>query len=121
MTGAQEFVPLLLNAVNQGHLTLNEVAKHVAEQPARTFGIYPRKGTIQVGSDADFTIVDMDRRVTFRHEDMLTRSGHTSWVGMSAQGMAVYGIVRGRVVMQDGTVTGEPGQGRFMPGTAARG
>jgi dihydroorotase len=120
MTGAQEFVPLLLNAVNEGHLTLHQVAKHVAEQPARTFGIYPRKGAIQVGTDADFTIVDMNRTVTFRHDDMHTRSGHTSWVGMTAKGMAVWGIVRGSVVMQDGRVVGEPGYGRFMPGTAAR-
>lgn len=119
MTGAQEFVPLMLNAVNEGHMTLQQVALHAAEQPARTFGIYPEKGVIQVGSDADFTIADMVREITFRHEDMLTKSAHTSWVGMRAKGMAVWGIVRGNVVMQDGVVKSEPGSGRFVPGTAA--
>ncbi len=120
MTGAQEFVPLLLNAVNEGKLTLHQVARHVAEQPARTFGIYPRKGVIQIGSDADFTIVDMARRVSFRHEDMLSKCGHTSWIGMEAQGAAVWGILRGQVIMQDGVVKSSPGTGRFVPGTAAK-
>jgi dihydroorotase-like cyclic amidohydrolase len=119
MTGAQEFVPLLMNAVNEGRLSLNQVARHVAEQPARTFGIFPRKGIVQVGSDADLTIVDMNRSVTFRHEDMLTRSGHSSWVGMTAKGCAAWSVVRGSVVMQDGKVLSEPGFGKFTPGTAA--
>ena len=74
MTGAQEFVPLMMNAVNQGKLTLNQIARKAAEQPARTFGIYPKKGVIQVGSDADFTIIDMTREGEFRHEDMLSKS-----------------------------------------------
>ena len=60
------------------------------------------------------------RDFTFRHEDMLTRSGHTSWVGMSARGCAAWSVVRGSVVMQDGKVMSEPGFGRFTPGTAAK-
>lgn len=119
MTGAQEFVPLLLNAVNEGRLNLHQVADHAAERPARTFGLFPRKGVIQVGADADLTIVDMTRKVEFRHEDMLSRAGHTSWVGMRAVGAAAWGIVRGAVVMQDGKVLSEPGYGSFTPGTAA--
>jgi len=119
MTGAQEFIPLMINAVNEGKLTLNQVAQKAAEAPARTFGIYPKKGVIQVGSDADFTILDMTREGEFRHEDMLTKSAHTSWVGMRTKGAATYGIVRGTVVMQDGKVVGAPGYGKFTPGTAA--
>src|SRR3546814_8410544 len=78
MTGAQEFVPLLLNAVNEGRLTLHQVADHAAERPARTFGMFPRKGVVQIGADADLTVVDMNRKVEFRHEDMLSKAGHTS-------------------------------------------
>src|SRR3546814_2209691 len=88
MTGAQEFVPLLLNAVNEGRLTLHQVADHAAERPARTFGMFPRKGVVQIGADADLTVVDMNRKVEFRHEDMLSKAGHTSWVGMKAKGAA---------------------------------
>jgi dihydroorotase len=120
MTGAQEFIPLMINAVNEGKLTLNQVAQKAAEAPARTFGIYPKKGVIQVGSDADFTIIDMTREGEFRHEDMLSKSAHTSWVGMRTKGAATYGIVRGTTVMRDGKVVGSPGYGQFTPGTAAR-
>ena len=119
MTGAQEFVPLLMDAVNKGRLTLNDVARFTAEQPARIFGLFPRKGAIQVGSDADFTIVDMHREIVFRHADMLTKSAHTSWEGMRAKGAPVWTIVRGGIVMRDGKVVGEPGHGRFTPGTGA--
>lgn len=80
--------------------------------------VFPLR-VIQGGSDADFTIVDMYEVGTFRHEDMLSRTGHTSWVGMSTTGAATYGVVRGRIVMKHGQVTGEQGYGRFTPGTAA--
>lgn len=120
MTGAQEFVPMMLNAVNEGRLTLNQIAKLAAEAPARRFGIFPRKGVTQVGSDADFSIVDMKREVLFTKADMLTKSGHTSWEGMRAKGAATHTIVRGKVVAKDGKIVGEQGYGRFVPGTAAR-
>lgn len=119
MTGAQEFVPIMLDCVNKGHLSLHDVARMTAEKPARTYGIYPRKGVIQVGSDADFTIVDMTRKGVFRDEDMLSRTGMTSWVGMGTTGAPTHTIVRGRVVMQDGKVVGDAGYGRFTPGTAS--
>lgn len=118
MTGAQEFVPMMLDCVHKGRLTLHDVARLAAEQPARTYGIYPQKGVIQVGADADFTVVDMARDVVFTAADMLSRCGHTSWEGMRAQGVATYGIVRGAVVMRDGKVVGKHGHGRFTPGTA---
>ena len=73
-----------------------------------------------MGPLAGFTILDLTREGEFRHEDMLTRSAHTSWVGMRTKGAATYGIVRGTVVMQDGKVVGSPGYGQFTPGTAAR-
>lgn len=119
MTGAQEFVPMMLNAVNEGRLTLNQIAQLTAEAPARRFGIYPRKGVIQPGADADFSIVDMKREVVFTKADMLTKAGHTSWEGMKCRGMAAYTIVRGTVVAKDNAIVGEAGYGRFIPGTAA--
>ena len=111
---------MMLNSVNQGRLTLNQIAKLTAEAPARRFGIYPRKGVTQVGADADFSIVDMNREVIFTKADMLTKSGHTSWEGMRAKGMATHTIVRGQVVAKDGKIVGEQGYGKFVPGTAAR-
>ena len=120
MTGAQEFVPMMLDAVNKGKLSLNDVARLASEQPARIFNQYPTKGAIQIGSDADLTIVDMRKEILFRHEDMHSRSAHSSWVGMRAKGVPTHTIVRGEVVMQNGQIVGKPGFGRFVPGPAAR-
>jgi dihydroorotase (multifunctional complex type) len=119
ITGAQEFIPLLLTEVNKGRLTLEDVVRFCAENPAKTFGQFPRKGVVQVGADADFTIVDMNRRQVLTAKDMHSKAGHTSWEGVEVTAMPVYTIVRGKAVMADGKVVGEPGHGRFHPGIAA--
>lgn len=119
ITGAQEFIPLVLNAVNQGRLTLTDVARLCAEAPARRFGQYPQKGAISVGADADLSIVDMRRPGRFRREEMASRSGHTSWEGVEVSAMPVYTIVRGTTVMEYGKVVGKPGYGRMMKGRGA--
>lgn len=119
ITGAQEFVPLMLNAVNEGKLSLGEIARFCALQPAQRFGLYPRKGALELGADADLTVVDLKKETTFRKEDMHTRSGHTSWEGMKVRGMPIHTIVRGEVVMDHGRIVSEPGFGRFTPGIMA--
>jgi dihydroorotase (multifunctional complex type) len=120
VTGAQEFIPLVLDAVNAGRLTLNDVARLCAEAPAKRFGQFPRKGRIQPGADADFTIVDMKVEQTFDVKDMHTKAGYTAWEGISTKGMPVFTIVRGETVMDHGRIVGKPGHGKFCPGTAAR-
>lgn len=114
ITGAQESVPLILTAVNQGHLTLQDVVRLCAENPAKAFGIHPRKGVIRPGADADFTIVDMSARGVFRDEDAASKVGYTSWEGMAFHGQAKYTIVRGNVVMSNGQVVGKPGFGQMV-------
>ncbi|VVD92111.1 MULTISPECIES: dihydroorotase [Pandoraea] len=119
ITGAQEFIPLVLNAVNEGKLTLQDVARLCAEAPAKRFGQYPKKGRIQCGADADFTIVDMAQAQTFTVADMHTKAGYTAWEGIRTTGMPVYTIVRGETVMDHGKIVGTPGHGQFHPGTGA--
>lgn len=119
-TGAQEFIPLVLNAVNEGRLSLQDVARLCAEAPAKRFGQYPKKGRIQTGADADFTIVDMKADNTFKVADMHTRAGYTSWEGIKTKGMPVYTIVRGSTIMDHGAIVGVPGYGKFHPGSAVR-
>ncbi|VVD87797.1 L-hydantoinase [Pandoraea iniqua] len=119
ITGAQEFIPLVLNAVNEGKLTLQDVARLCAEAPAKRFGQYPKKGRIQCGADADFTIVDMAQTQTFTVADMHTKAGYTAWEGIRTTGMPVYTIVRGETVMDHGKIVGTPGHGQFHPGTGA--
>ncbi|WP_322881718.1 dihydroorotase [Pandoraea sputorum] len=119
ITGAQEFIPLVLNAVNAGKLTLQDVARLCAEAPAKRFGQYPKKGRIQCGADADFTIVDMKQEQTFTVADMHTKAGYTAWEGIHTTGMPVYTIVRGETVMDHGKIVGTPGHGQFHPGIGA--
>ncbi|MFJ9533233.1 dihydroorotase family protein [Herbaspirillum sp. NPDC101396] len=119
ITGAQEFIPLVLNAVNDGKLGLNDVARLCAEAPAKRFGQFPKKGRIQVGADADFTIVDMQKKQTFTVGDMHTKAGYTTWEGIGTKGMPVFTIVRGVTVMDHGKIVGVPGHGQFHPGIAA--
>ena len=120
ITGAQEFIPLVLTAVNAGRLTLTDVVRLCAEAPAKRFGQYPAKGRIAVGADGDFTIVDMRREAVLTRGDMATRSGHTSWEGVPVTAMPVDTVVRGRPVMEMGKITGTPGYGRIMTGRGAR-
>ncbi|MEM5787252.1 MAG: amidohydrolase family protein [Syntrophobacteraceae bacterium] len=116
ITGAQEFIPLMLTGVNADRLTLEDLTRFCSENPSKIFGLYPRKGAIQVGSDADFTIVDMNRKKTLTARDMHSKTGFTSWEGIEVTGMPVYTIVRGNVVMKFGEILVEPGFGEFVPG-----
>ncbi len=118
--GIQEFLPLMLNEVNRGRLTLEKLVTVTAETPARIFGIYPRKGTIQVGSDADFTLVDMEQEMTLSSEKSYSRSGWTAFDGVRVKGVPTHTIVRGHVIYENGKVTGAPGIGNFVPGACYR-
>jgi len=118
ITGAQEFIPLMLDQVNSGTLKLEDLARFCSENPAKVFGIYPRKGTIEVDADADFTIVDMGKKGVLTGKEMYSKTGFTSWEGTGVSGMPVYTLVRGHVIMKDGKIVAEPGIGRFVPGIA---
>lgn len=119
-TGVQEFVPLMLTQINEGRLTLAVLVRLASENPAKIFGVYPRKGCIAVGSDADFTIVDLNAKQVLRDVDMRSKTGFTVWDGFEVTGMPRYTIVRGAVVMAHGKLSGKPGYGRFTKGVAAR-
>jgi dihydroorotase len=110
----QDYLKLFLTAVNEGKLTLDKLVRITSYNPARIFGLYPRKGIIQPGSDADIVIVDMDREETITNETTYTKVGWTPYHGRKVKGAPVYTILRGKVVMQDGKVVGKPGDGAFV-------
>jgi len=112
-TGVETSVPLMLTQVNEGRLSINSYVKLASENPARLFNLYPRKGTIQVGSDADFTIVDMEREGVIQSEKLHSKTKITPFDGWRVKGLPIYTIVRGRIVMKDGEVIGKP-QGEFI-------
>jgi allantoinase len=115
VSGIQATLAVLLSeGVHARGLTMERVADLTATAPARLFGLYPRKGGIQVGADADFAFVDPGRTWTFGAAQLQTRSGISPYVGRAFRGAVVRTIVRGRTVFVDGQVVGEPGWGRLV-------
>jgi dihydroorotase-like cyclic amidohydrolase len=105
---------LLTGGVHARGLSLERVADLTATAPARLFGLYPQKGSIAIGADADFALVDTQRTWTFRPEHLQTRSGISPYLGRTFRGAAVRTIVRGRTVFADGEIVGDAGWGRLV-------
>ena len=120
MIGAQEFIPMMLNEVNKGSLSLERLVYLTSEHPARIFGIYPKKGAILPGSDADMTIVDMGLRKVLTARDSYSKSGWTTFEGIEVQGVPTHTIVRGTLVSENGKILVDPGFGQFVPGVGAK-
>jgi len=110
MPGVQTLVPVMLDHVNAGRLSLQRFVDLTSTGPARVFGIVG-KGRVVVGYDADFTIVDMAAEGTIRDWQMKSRCGWTPYDGMTVTGWPAMTIVRGHVVMRDGELLG-PACGR---------
>jgi dihydroorotase-like cyclic amidohydrolase len=112
--GIETVLPLLLNGVNDEKITLNRVAEVFSTTPAKVMGIYPKKGALRVGSDADFVIADMNRKKTLRNEDVVAKCGWTPYDGLTITGIPEATHVRGKPVVEDGEIIGEPGYGEFI-------
>lgn len=110
----EHYLRLLLTKVDEGVLPLDRVIELCCTAPARLTRLYPRKGEIAVGSDADLVVLDLE------HEEVLTaarshyRCGWTPAEGLWSKGAPVITILRGRIIMQDSKVTAEPGTGRWI-------
>jgi dihydroorotase len=107
MPGVQTLVPLMLNHVNEGRLTLERLVDLTSTGVARVFSA-KRKGRLAPGFDADFTVVDMRARQTITNQWIASRCGWTPFDGMAVRGWPVATIVRGKVVMRDGALLGKP-------------
>ncbi|HRF07870.1 MAG TPA: dihydroorotase [Xanthobacteraceae bacterium] len=110
MTGVQTLVPIMLDHVNAGRLSLARFVDLSSHGPARVFGI-ANKGRIAVGYDADFTIVDLKRRETITNQWVASKAGWTPYDGVSVTGWPVGTVVRGAIVMRDGQLL-KKGQGQ---------
>lgn len=107
MPGVQTLVPLMLNHVHDGRLTLERFVDLTSAGPARVFGMR-RKGRLAPGYDADFTLVDLGARRTITNDWSKSKCGWTPFDGMRVVGWPVATIVRGSVVMRDGALVGKP-------------
>ncbi|WP_254862677.1 allantoinase AllB [Halovivax gelatinilyticus] len=110
--GLETQVPAMLTFVDEGRLELEEWVYHHSTRPAQVWGMYPQKGSLRIGTDADLTIVDTDEAWTLEDRHALhSKNTVTPFEGESFVGRAHTTIVRGQVVYEDGRVTGEPGDG----------
>lgn len=108
MPGVQTLLPVMLNHVSEGRLSLERLVQLTSAGPARVFGL-ASKGVLEVGKDADVTLVDLKRAHEFTAKEMANKSGWTPFEGMTVHGFPIATIVRGSVVMRDGALQGKPG------------
>jgi dihydropyrimidinase len=99
----------------RGRISLQRLVEVSSTNPARLFGLWPRKGTIAVGSDADLVLIDPTRRYRIVEEEMESRSDFDPYSGLECLGWPVVTMSRGQVIMEHGHVTSSPGRGHFLP------
>lgn len=107
-------LPLMLDAVNRDLLGLERLVEVFSLNPAVINGLWPRKGGLVVGADADMVVVDMGKPFHIRGENLQTIQKITPYEGMKGKGAPVLTLVRGSVVYEDGAVVGKPGYGAFQ-------
>ncbi|NLH79922.1 MAG: dihydropyrimidinase [Phyllobacteriaceae bacterium] len=114
--GIETRLPLLFSGgVRTGRMSLSRFVEVTSTNPAKMYGLYPRKGTIAVGSDADLVIWDADREVTITNSILHHDVDYTPYEGQVVTGWPVTVISRGEVVVDDGALHAEAGRGRFLP------
>ena len=119
--GIEARLPILFSeGVGKGRITLRRFVEVTASNPARIFGLYPRKGVIALGADADLALWDPERRVTLSIDNLHDRMDYTPYEGMEITGWPVTTLSRGRVVQHEGEVRGQPGMGELLRRTAPR-
>lgn len=115
MPGVEERLSLLYTyGVSQGRITLGQLVTHLAANPARLYGMYPRKGTLQVGSDADLVLFDPKARWTMTAQTQHTAAGYTPYEGWEMEGRVQAVYLRGQKVVEEGKLL-QTGLGQYIP------
>ena len=107
MPGVQTLMPVMLDHVNHGKLSLTQLINLVCENPIKIFGIQ-NKGFIKEGYDADFTIVDMNKKITIKNENIESKCGWSPFNDVEFKGTPVATIISGKIKMRDGKILGDP-------------
>jgi dihydropyrimidinase/allantoinase len=108
------FPILITEGYHKRSLPLHKIAELSSANPARYHNLYPKKGAIMVGSDADFAIVDINKEKEMTLTNLFTGQDFSPEEGMKLKGWTVYTILRGNVIFENGDVVGKPGQGEFI-------
>jgi len=113
--GSEELLSLVYTmAANSGRIGIQQVVNLLSTAPAKAFGLYPRKGAIRVGSDADLVLFDPDHAWTIDDHNTHSAAGYSAYSGTAVLGKAVMTYLRGRLVMGDSIYLGIPGNGQFI-------
>jgi dihydroorotase len=112
--GVETQMPLMLNEVNAGRMSICDYVRMSSYNPARIWGLFPSKGALQPGADADIAMVDLGREHTIRDAEIQSRSKISPWDGRKIKGLPVHTLVRGRFVMKDRTLADTKGWGRSV-------
>ncbi len=113
--GTEELL-LLLNTFKDEHksMNINDVVRLISTNPAKLFGIYPQKGSLEIGTDADIAIFDPSQKWTLEDDNVHSASHYTPYRGFGVHGKVITTILRGKVIMDRGQYFGVPGEGRFI-------
>jgi dihydropyrimidinase len=113
--GSEELLPLVhTEGVGKGRISLERMVSLLSEMPAKAFGLYPRKGLIAEGSDADLVIFDPEKEVVLTDERQHTAAGYTPYNGWKVKGMVEATMFRGTLIVSDGIYHGKAGSGQFL-------
>jgi allantoinase len=114
--GVEVLLPFMLSEALRGRLSIEKAVDLISTNGAKLLGLYPQKGTLQTGADADITVYDPRPAVTMDRERLFTQARECDCLydGMTMQGQVTTTIVNGKVVFRDGQILGERGDGRFV-------
>ncbi len=113
--GTEEMLPLIHTfALTSGKLSLSQIVNLLSTGPAKLFGLYPEKGSLEVGTDADITIFDPDCSWTISKDTIHSASGYSAYEGFNVTGKVIMTYLRGRLIMGDDIYLGLNGDGRFL-------
>jgi len=105
---------LLSEGINKARMTYSRLLRICSRNPARIFGLYPKKGVLRIGADADFVIIDPNKEEKITADIMETKCGWTLYEGMMMKGVPVMTFIRGAQAFNEGSVTLKPGYGKFQ-------
>jgi dihydropyrimidinase len=114
MPGIETRLYLLWEGVREKRISLNRFVEITATAPAKIFGLYPRKGTLAVGADADVVVWDPEKKHTLSQKTLHMRVDYSPFEGRDVVGAPTHVIQRGRTLVKDGQFLGKPGMGQFL-------
>lgn len=105
---------MLEEGVNNGRISMSQFASITSTNPAKIYGIYPQKGAVQIGRDADFVIIDRQKDNVIHTENLHGMADWTPFEGLKVKGCVDMTVSRGEIIVDNGTLNAQKGRGQFL-------